>query len=359
MSFFEPGVILILPSGLAVNRERRKLLEEARDGVIIEPRIYTFERLSEKIASEIELEGRPLSNLGRAMIFQQILEKNEYTRGWPGRPGFPGLRRRLLDVLDYLKEGGLSVPEFLTLTNDFKAKKMWAGLAALYSDYERIIKEKQLVDRAGIRKSILEALGGEQVLGVLAGIERIMVRDFYFLTPFQIRMIKAFSLMFKRVEVHLNCPEWVLGLDFAQVENPANPFYEILALAKDIESLGTESAGLNLQFSTGNGKASAPLSWIKENLFNPTPDQDGFPEINGHIQILAAPGRYAEVEAIGRSVFELLEQGIVPDNIAVAFNDLSAYGQLVEDVFRRFNRFDYNCLVITLYERATNRQLAF
>jgi ATP-dependent helicase/DNAse subunit B len=337
MSFFEPGVVLILPSPLAVNKERRKLLEEAHDGVIIEPRIYTFERLSEKIASEIELEGRPLSNLGRAMIFQQILEKDEYTQGWPGRPAFPGLRRRLLDVLDYLKEGGLSEPEFLKLTNDLEAGRMWPGLAALYSDYERIIKEKQLVDRAGIRKSILEALDDKQVLRVFTGIERIMIRDFYFLTPFQVKMIKAFSRTFERVEVHLNCPEWVLGLDFAQVDNPANPFYEILALAKDIESLGTESGGLNLQFSTGNGQTSAPLSWIKENLFNPTPVQNGFPEINGHIQILAAPGRYAEVEAIGRSVFELLEQGMTPDNIAVAFNDLSAYGQLVEDVFRRFN----------------------
>ena len=336
MSFFEPGVILILPSHFAVSRERRKLLDETRDGVIIEPHIYTFEWLSEKIGSEVELEGRPVSDLGRAMIFQQILEKNKYTKGWPGHPAFPGLRRRLLDVLDYLKEGGLGVPEFLKLTNDLEAGRMWAGLAALYADYERIIKEKQLVDRAGIRRSILEALGGEQVLRVFTGIERIIIRDFYFLAPFQVKMVKAFSRMFERVEVHLNCPEWVLGLDFAQDGNSTNPFYEILSLAKDFESLGTESAGLTLQFSTGNGKASAPLSWIKENLFNPTTVQNGSPEINGHIQILAAPGRYAEVEAIGRSIYELLEQGTAPDNIAVAFNDLSAYGQLAEDVFRRF-----------------------
>ncbi|MBW2621792.1 MAG: exodeoxyribonuclease V subunit gamma [Deltaproteobacteria bacterium] len=337
MSFFEPGLLIILPTALAVNRERETLLEGSPDGVMIEPRVYTFEQFYGKITSEIELEGRPLSGLGRDMIFQQILEKDEYKKGWPGRSASSGLRRQLLELLEYFKEAGLSPREFTQLTSGLGAKRVWNGLSGLYSDYEQTLGERQLVDRAGTRREILETLDGKKPLRVLFGITKIMVRDFNSLTPYQLKTIKSLARRIERVEVRLNCPGWVLELDFGKGDDADNPFNEILALARNLESMGAASGGLEIEFSTGDGEVSGPLSWIRKNLFNPSPQRDGCPEINGSIQITAEPGRYAEVEAIGRSIFSLLEQGTAPEKIAVAFNDLGTYGQLVEDVFRRFN----------------------
>ncbi|MDY6851915.1 MAG: PD-(D/E)XK nuclease family protein, partial [Thermodesulfobacteriota bacterium] len=56
----------------------------------------------------------------------------------------------------------------------------------------------------------------------------------------------------------------------------------------------------------------------------------------GQVEIIAAPGRYAEVEEIGRWISALIDQGAAPESIAVAVHDLGVYGPLVEDVFRRF-----------------------
>jgi hypothetical protein len=54
------------------------------------------------------------------------------------------------------------------------------------------------------------------------------------------------------------------------------------------------------------------------------------------LRIVEAPGRYSEVEFIGSEVSRLLANGVNPRDIAVAVRHIETYGEMIEDVFRRF-----------------------
>src|SRR6185503_7415772 len=66
--------------------------------------------------------------------------------------------------------------------------------------------------------------------------------------------------------------------------------------------------------------------------------QDGPPTVpaDESIRLLIAPNRYGEVEAAVRDVRRRLEKGEAPERMAILARDLATYGDLVEDVCRRY-----------------------
>ncbi len=337
MSYFDPHLMLILPSPSAVAQAQERLLEESPERVILEPRLFTFERLSMEIASEIIPEKRRISRLGQDMILMNILARDKYINGWPGRPAGSGLRRQFLELLGYLKEGGVSPEQFADLAGRFEVGETFTGFAELYADYEKALQDKGLIDRSGVRYEVLSALKNRKQLRVLSPVSRIVVRDFTFLSPYQLQLIKALIRVLDQVEVDLVCPDWVFDLDLAQYSFQDNPFQETLTQIRSLETLDEEGRGLKIVFKPPAAALSTPPAYIARRLFCPKASGEKRPNPTGQIEILAAPGRYAEVEAIGRRIAKLLDQGCAPESIAVAFNDLGIFGQLIEDVFRRFN----------------------
>jgi ATP-dependent helicase/nuclease subunit B len=57
---------------------------------------------------------------------------------------------------------------------------------------------------------------------------------------------------------------------------------------------------------------------------------------DGRIGLVVAPDRYREVEAVGRAIRERMRAGTPPRRIAVLARDMTVYGDLIEDVCRRF-----------------------
>src|SRR6185295_10809545 len=53
-------------------------------------------------------------------------------------------------------------------------------------------------------------------------------------------------------------------------------------------------------------------------------------------RMVAAPGRYAEVEAAVRDIRRRLERGEPAERIAIVVRNLAVYGELIEDVCRRY-----------------------
>src|SRR6185369_7672020 len=57
---------------------------------------------------------------------------------------------------------------------------------------------------------------------------------------------------------------------------------------------------------------------------------------DGSIRMVAAPGRYAEVETAVRDIRRRLERGEPAERIAIIVRNLAVYGELIEDVCRRY-----------------------
>lgn len=326
--------IVLLPSALAVSRERERLLEAAPGGVLFGETLFTFERLFHRLAQDLDPGPPLLTPLGREMIATGILTEGRFGAIWPGSHAGPGLRRRLLELLDHLKELSLSPEDLAEAARRAGAEPAFQKALGFYQAYEAALKELGRADRAGQRQRVLAALQDGARPAFLKGVDEVRVRDFAFLTPYQAALTQALARVVDRVEVRLDVPASTLRPEAGPGEGP---FEEIRRLVQDISRT---SGGIpNLFFSSGleNKEPPAPLAFALSHLFNPIPPAQPAPDPRGRLEILAAPGRYHEVETIGRRISRLLDDGLPPERIAVAFPDLTLYGQMVEDVFRRFH----------------------
>jgi hypothetical protein len=87
------------------------------------------------------------------------------------------------------------------------------------------------------------------------------------------------------------------------------------------------------EFLRSSGPASALLErlFVFENSGGSAPLRGG-----GWLRVLQCSGRYGEIEAIGASVKDLLESGAAAGEIAVVVRHIDTYGEMIEDVFRRY-----------------------
>jgi ATP-dependent helicase/nuclease subunit B len=324
--------IVLLPSSLAVSRERERLLENAPGGVLFGETVFTFERLFHRLAQDLDPGPPLLTPLGREMIAAEILAEGRFGAIWPGSHAGPGLRRRLLELLDHLKELGLSPEDLAEAARRAGAEQAFQKALGFYQAYETALKELGRTDRAGQRQRVLAALQDGTRPAFLKNVDEVLVRDFAFLTPYQAALTQALARVVDRVEVRLEVPASTL-----RPEAGDGPFEEIRRLVQDISR--TTGGASSPFFSSGleNKEPPAPLAFALAHIFSLVPPAQPAPDPQGRLEILAAPGRYHEVETIGRRISRLLDDGLPPERIAVAFPDLSLYGQMVEDVFRRFH----------------------
>ena len=83
-------------------------------------------------------------------------------------------------------------------------------------------------------------------------------------------------------------------------------------------------------------RPSSPNSDLIERLFifdSPKPPLDSLPSL----RLLQAGGRYREIETIGSEIRELLARGESAADIAVVVRHIETYGEMIEDVFARYN----------------------
>ena len=180
MTFFPPGHLRILPSAMAVARERLRILSEAPDRVIIDPKILTFRQLEMKCAAEIGLV--PISDPGREMLVEHLVRSRSQKPGWPINPPTPGLCHRIASLLDDLKSWALSPEDLFTLADGLIEGGKLSTLVWLYEQYETYCRERNWTDRAGRRRSIIQHLIRGRPFRCLASIEDITTVSYTHLT---------------------------------------------------------------------------------------------------------------------------------------------------------------------------------
>ena len=334
MSFFPPGLMWILPTRMAVTRARERLLVESEAGVVLEPKIYYFGSLEKKLAVELKV-GETLTKAGQAMVLEDLLEAGESSLGLTSRQVGRGLIMQTAQLIEELKNSEVDPDTFGFMGRMLSSSPKVAGLEEIYRAYQDFLEKNGLRDRSDSRRALIRALRNGARPRTLAKVQNIVLMDFYRLTPFQVDLTKALARAVDRVEVNLTCPDWLHNFkaDHDLIKT-GNPFAETLVSIRGLEAMDGQSG---LELNTGPGKRRRPpaLAWLGH-LFQPAPESTPAPDLDGAIDIWAAPGRYAEVEEIGRRIWELVEQGVPPDRIALVVRDLGGYGDLIEDVFRRF-----------------------
>jgi RecB family exonuclease len=201
-----------------------------------------------------------------------------------------------------------------------------ADLGRVYAAYAAALGRLGAVDRRGRDRRVCEALLAAEADGrrpaTLAGVTRIVFAEIYDFSVLQFLIATSLVRLVGDAElVAFAHPENVDATRF--LDRTWNRFVGDPAIADQVLPSFVERRGRS-------GNLAAVLRGVFTSERPPPAPPDGT------VRIVVAPSRYREVEAAVRDVRERLERGEAPERIAILARDLAVYGDLIEDVCRRY-----------------------
>ncbi len=312
----------IFPSMAVVEAHNRGILE--REGVLFGAAATTMKRLAEETASLSACPGRPVSNVGRRLVIEELV-RSRYAGGegrFAAHRNSPGFIRALDGFIGEVKQALVGVSDFAEMARRIPGNGGLAELASLYGLYERELAGRGLVDQHGRELAALDHIRqGGTLPSMFDGVTRIVCNAVHDFTPLQLALLVELS---RRVPVEI-----VIPYDFDRTFL----FSHVAKTIDAIESLDDNGLNLEPKFVEPEGTFLTPLlksvyqgGGLEE--YGETPDKPA---------VIAAPGAYRECEEIGRKIRELIEAGTDPSDIAVLFRDTRIYSDMLGDVCRRFS----------------------
>src|SRR5439155_784588 len=201
-----------------------------------------------------------------------------------------------------------------------------AELGHVYAAYEAELFRIDAVDRHGREWRVCEGLAAAEAAGTrpptLAGVGKIVFAEIYDFSILQFLIATSLIRLVGDAElVAFAHPENIDATRF--LERTWNRFVGDEAIVDQVLPSFVVRAG-----RSGSLAAALRGVFAAERPAPAPPD--------GSIRVVVAPSRYREVEAAGRAIRARLEQGAPPERMALLARDLGVYGDLIEDVCRRY-----------------------
>jgi superfamily I DNA/RNA helicase len=316
--------LVVYPTALkaaSVLRERARV-----EGCLLGHRVTTFPELTDALARDLDVPARVLEPEMAAVVLERAL----------ARPGVPSVVRRSRPLLrEWLRQ--IAELEAAHLDPDDVARvaealppgstaTRFAQLAAVYAAYEAELARLGAVDRHGRERRVCEGLAAAEAAGVcpptLRDVRRVVFAEIYDFSVLQFLIATSLVRIVGDAElVAFAHAENVEATRF--LERTWNRFVGDPAIADQALPTFVERGGRQ------GGLAAALRGVFASDRPEPAPS-------DGSIRLVVAPSRYGEVEAAVRDVRRRLERGEPPERIALLARDLALYGDLIEDVCRRY-----------------------
>ncbi len=319
------AILVVYPTAL---KAASVLREQARvAGCLLGHGVTTFPQLTDALARDLGVPARVLPPemaavvLARALAGAQLPEALRLPRR--------GLLRALLDLIGELKAACLD-PEALgaiaeALPAGADAERL-IHIGRVYAAYEAALARLGMLDRPGRAWRVCEALAAAEAAGrpprVLAGVRRIVFAEIYDYSLQQFLIATSLIRLVGDAElVAFAHPENVDATRF--LDRTWNRFVADAGIADQVLPSFVVRSGRQ-----GNLSAALRGVFAADRPAPVAPD--------GTIRLLEAPSRYREVEAALGEVRRRLDDGLAPERCALIARDLGPYGELIEDVARRY-----------------------
>jgi ATP-dependent helicase/DNAse subunit B len=224
---------------------------------------------------------------------------------------FPNFTRYAYEAVGLLKAARVRVSELKAAGAD--------ALADILKNYDDRLHLSGVVDPQD-RRSIAAARVREGAVQWLNRFDRAVLHALYDLTEAEFLLVRALieSCSEGGVVVLFNTTTNVKPTQFAEWTWQRFIYDDLLAEKTVPEFCRT----------------SHPSRAVLDRLFKFEPG-DPLPADNS-LRIIEAPGRYKEIETIGAEISDLLIAGENPNEIAVVVRHIDTYGEMLEDVFSRY-----------------------
>jgi len=296
-------------------------------GALLAHRVTTFPELTDALARELTPPARLLEPEMAAVVLAHALDAPGMPE--PLRAPRRGLAHELLGVIGELKASYLAPDDVAAIAAALPsgpAARRLSDLARMYAAYEEGLARLGAVDRHGRDWRVCDALAAAEASGrsvaTLAGVRKVVFAEIYDFSVLQFLIATAIIRLVGDAElVAFAHPENVDATRF--LERTWNRFVGDPAIADQVLP----------SFVAREGR-SGSLAAVLRGVFA---SEQGTPfPADGSLRLVVAPSRYREVEAAVRDVRRRLERGEPADRMALLARDLATYGDLIEDVCRRY-----------------------
>ncbi len=321
----EDAVVLLLPTRLAAERIRRRLVSEGRLPGLLDPRILTFPDLAELILSANHERVAAISDLQQRLLMRAVTDELCATgelRALADMCELPGFIDGLCGFVTELKRIAVRPEQFRErLAGSDVADERSYDLARIYEVYQARLQELGLYDDAGLfwwARDVLQR--GER--RPFEDLRVVLVDGFDDFTTTQLEVLAALASGGQRLLITL-CLE-------ADAERRPEVFRRPM---RTLERLREQLGELPAQWLEA-GEARGPLARMGERLFveaEPEPIADA----GDSVAIIEAVGQRAEVREVAVRVKRLILAGVPTDRIAIIARDLGGYARGLAEVCGR------------------------
>lgn len=323
-----PGsALMLVPTALRQRRTENRLLAGSPSGVLIAPHILTLPTLANRLLDAAGRTVRRIGDLARRRVIHDCLA------GLPAKEATvlgevrsaPGLIDALDALFRELKAARVEPDAFgRALAGPLRTPRNRL-LARLYDAYQKRLQALDVYDDQG-RFWHAAALLADGEFGPFGNLALLAVDGFQRFDPAQMEVIEALSARAERTLITL---PWA-------PDRPA--LFGVTGRTRDRlrARFGDRLTEVVCHEPPPDG-LPADLERIRMHLFRETAEDADRPAVQGHVSVIRAAGRTREVEAVARSIVDLVRGGAgVCDSIAVIARSLADYAPLVRQVFPRY-----------------------
>ncbi|HBO84296.1 MAG TPA: hypothetical protein DD641_04855 [Deltaproteobacteria bacterium] len=327
------STLFLLPAALTKEEKLKGISAEL--GTLTGYRVMTFPELISVLSSVgIAHPARVVSSTGELLLVKgavdSALKDNVGTSILYSMRHSPLLYRSINKFIRELRQALIASEDFDKAVKPLKNEK-YDFLSSVYSIYDRSLSSLNLTDSIGREWAVLKEFEKESGLpSFISGIEKLVIEGFYDLTAVQRSIVRG--MITKGISLKI--------IPVYSLENPdaTRAAEGLLNFFETMEDLSPDSI-IFTHSAEGGGhpveRGDTSINYLMRNFLRVSEPYDFIRDDN--VNLVAAPGRYREIEEVGRETRRLFSAGVNPADIGVVFRDIAPYGEIVEDVFRRFN----------------------
>lgn len=320
----EDAVALLLPTRLACERVRRRLVGEGRLPGLLDPRILTFPDLAHLLLEANHEQVAGISALQQRLLLRSITDELCAAGELPELAAmcdFPGFLDNLGDFIEELKRIAIDPEQFgERLARSGAEDARGRELGRVYQRYQERLRALDLYDDAGLfwwARDVL-AQGKRRPFEAL---RLVLVDGFDDFTTTQLQVLRLLAEPVERLVV-------TLALEPDATRRP-----EVFRrLWRTLEELRAHLGELPQRWLEP-GASVGVLARMGERLFAEEV-ADPLPDPGEHVAFIEASGQRAEVREVAGRVKRLLLDGADPERIALIARDLGSYASVLGEVFR-------------------------
>jgi len=316
----------VWPNGQAREQAQSRVAAQAPGGLVLgQGETYTFRGTNPLLpALWASLpaghgDAQPLAELAGPLLVQHIVA--ELGRELPSLAGLSRGRRfphRLWRLLVGLKAAGLTPQHIESLPGPGASRRH--TLAQVFTAYLERMHRAGLADEADQIDAVVGHLDTGKSLPLMEQWSGLRVRQALWLRPSELRLLRALS---SRVPVEV---------EFALVPprtDAGGGVHRLLVKTADALERGGHDIEVTWRDLQGEGGPLAELALaVGRSEAGPLPKSQG-------LELVRAPGVYAECEALVARARGLVDSGVPAHEVLLVFPDLSLHGQMAGDVAAR------------------------